>query len=156
MDMGKGTADSGAPGASEHRRGDADDIGNTEWWCNRCGQPVYLGGDEGLPETLRPAYHAATGSETGAPDGHLVAPVDYEPTLWKWARELKAETGGLFTFDARFGFLRADWANPDPRRVASHYTADDKAAMRLKLRRALIQAGLGQDTPIMRGETAAR
>jgi hypothetical protein len=127
----------------------------TGLWCNRCGRPVELGGDENLPAPMRKAVHAATGAEKGD-DGHLAAPVDREPPLWKAARELKEETGGLFAFDARFGFLRADWANLRPGVVAVHYTADDKAAMRLKLRRALIQAGVGQDTPIMRGEAAGR
>jgi hypothetical protein len=72
------------------------------------------------------------------------------------ARELEAETGGLFTVSARFGFLRADWKKSGPGVVAAHYTADGKAEMRLKLRRALICAVLGQDTPIMRGEPADR
>src|ERR1700678_2817482 len=130
MDMGTGTADSGAPGASEHQRGETDGVGSAEWWCSRCGKPVRLGGDKTLPVTLRPAYHEATGSETGAPDGHLALPVEYEPPLWKAARELEEETGGLFALDARSGFLRADWANRPAAKVAGNYHAEDQSAMR--------------------------
>ena len=126
-----------------------------EWWCSRCGQPVELLGGDDLPVPLRKAVHKATGWKTG-PDGHIADPISYEPPLWKAARELEAETGGLFTLSARFGFLRADWANPGHGVTAPHYTADDKAAMQVKLRRALIAAGKGQETPIMRGETAGR
>jgi hypothetical protein len=126
------------------------------WWCNRCGQPVLLEGDDDAPVALRKALHAATGAEKGAPDGHIAAPIDYEPPLWEAARELEAETGGLFSVSARFGFLRADWKKLAPGVVAAHYTADDKAEMQVKLRRALIRAGLGQGTPIMPGEAADR
>jgi hypothetical protein len=156
MDMGTGTADSGALGAREHGRVEADDIGNTEWWCSRCGQPVLLLGGDDVPVSLRKAVHAATGDDKGAPDGHLAMPVGYEPPLWQAARELETETGGLFSFLVSFGRLRADWKNLPPGVLAAHYTASDKAEMRLKLRRALIQAGKGQGTPILAGEAADR
>jgi hypothetical protein len=129
--------------------------GATGWWCSRCGRPALLEGDDGAPGALRKAVHAATGAENG-PDGHAAAPVGCEPPLWRAARELEAETGGLFAVSARFGFLRADWADPPPGAVAGHYTADDHAAMRARLRRALISAGMGQGTPIMLGEGAGR
>jgi hypothetical protein len=127
----------------------------TDWWCNWCGQPVRLEGDGNPTAALRKAVHEATGKRAG-PDGHTAAPVGDEPSLWKAARELEEETGGAFSLSARFGLLRADWRNLKPGAVAPHYTADDKAAMGLKLRRALIRAGLGQGTPIMPGEAADR
>ena len=110
MDMGTGTADSGALGAREHGRGEADDIGNTEWWCRWCGQPVRLIGADGSPEQMRMAVHAATGDERGGLDGHAAAPQNYEPPLWRAARILTDEFGGAFDISARFGMLRADWA----------------------------------------------
>jgi hypothetical protein len=149
-------SDPGALGARENGQGEAEDIGNTEWWCNRCGQPVLLAGDDDMPVSLRKAVHAATGAEKGAPDGHIAAPIDYEPPLWQAARELEAETGGLFTVSARYGFLRADRADLAPGVVAAHFTASDKAEMQVKLRRVLIAAGKGQGTPILRSDTADR
>jgi hypothetical protein len=126
-----------------------------EWWCSRCGQPVQLLGGDDVPVSLRKAVHAVTGSETGAA-GHLAVPVGYEPPLWQAARELMEETGGAFDVSAEHGFLRADWVRVPAGMVAMNYTADDKAAMSLKLRRALIAAGVGQGTPIMRGEAAGQ
>jgi hypothetical protein len=156
MDMGTGTADDDALGARQHGRGETEDIGCTEWWCSRCGQPVELLGRDDVPVSLRKAVHAATGDERGAPDGHPAAPVGYEPPLWQAARELDAETGGLFSFLVSFGRLRADWKDLPPGVLAAHYTASDKAEMRLQLRRALIHAGKGQGTPILREEAADR
>jgi hypothetical protein len=112
------------------------------WWCRRCGKPALLVG-EGEPE-LRRAVHADSGREVGE-DGHGVAPIDSEPPLWRAARELAEEFGAWFTFDARFGFLRADRADLPPGVVAAHFTADGKDEMRGKLVRALIAAG--QDPP---------
>jgi hypothetical protein len=44
-------------------------------WCRRCGESVRLDGSPLVPEQMRKAVHAATGSETG-PDGHVAAPTD--------------------------------------------------------------------------------
>jgi hypothetical protein len=115
------------------------------WWCRRCGKPVRVdGADDGEPE-LRRAVHAATGDERGGPEGHIAAPVDCEPPLWRAARELRAEFRGLFDFSARFAVLRADWADLPHTAVAPHYTTSGPNAleeMRGKLRRALIAAGV--------------
>jgi hypothetical protein len=118
------------------------------WWCRRCGQPVELLGGDADP-LLRRAVHAATGDERGGPEGHLAAPADFEPPLWRAARELRAEFGGVFEVGARFGVLRADWADRPHGVAVPHYTAEGigaEAAMRAKLRRALIAAGI--DPPI--------
>jgi hypothetical protein len=141
MDMGTGTADSGALGAREHGRGEADDIGNTEWWCRWCGQPVRLIGADGSPEQMRMAVHAATGDERGGLDGHAAAPQNYEPPLWRAARILTDEFGGAFDISARFGMLRADWAGGG---CAEHFEAVGENAeeeMRARLRAAFISAG---------------
>jgi len=114
-------------------------------WCRRCGQPARRDGDADEDPLVRRAVHAATGDERGAPDGHLVAPVDFEPPLWRAAREIAAEFRGLFTLTARLGVLRADWADPPLRVTARHYTAEGpgaEAGMRAQLRRALIAAGI--------------
>lgn len=116
-------------------------------WCRRCGEPVLRDGD-GDPH-LRRAVHAATGMERGGPEGHLAAPVDFEPPLWRAARELGAEFGGDFEISARFGVLRADWADRPRGVTAPHYTAAGMRAqeeMRATLRRALIAAGM--DPPL--------
>ena len=105
-------------------------------WCRRCGKRVTVTGDD--PQ-LGNAAHTATGSETGPPDGHLAAPMDYEPPIWKAAREIAAEYGGAFTLDARFGFLRADWSPLaiGPGVTAAHYTAPDEADMLRQLDQAV-------------------
>lgn len=114
-------------------------------WCRRCGQPVELIGAEAVEEGYRRAVHAATGREAG-PDTHLAAPVDHEPPLWKAARELAGEYDGVFTLDARFGFLRADWARVPPGALAAHFEADGKEQMRLRLDAAVAAARLEQET----------
>jgi hypothetical protein len=107
--------------------------GGVRLWCRRCGQRVVLatGGD---PEYSK-AVHAVTGNERGNPDGHLAAPVDAEPPLWRAAREIAARYGGAFTVEARFGFLRADWSDlaVPPGVTAAHYEADTDAEMYTKL-----------------------
>lgn len=105
-------------------------------WCRRCGKRVTVTGDD--PQ-LGKAVHTATGSETGAPDGHLAAPMDYEPPIWKAAREAAAEYGGAFIVEARFGFLRADWS---PKLLpvgaaAAHYEAPTADELRRKLDQAV-------------------
>jgi hypothetical protein len=118
---------------------------DADWWCRRCGRPVLVdGGGDDEPE-LRRAVHAATGDERGGPEGHIAAPVDYEPPLWAAARELRGQFRGLFDFDARFNILRADWADLPHGTVAPHYTTSGPNAledMRGKLRHALIVAGI--------------
>ncbi len=104
-------------------------------WCARCGKRVRLAGGEGLPAQLRKAVHAATGLEAGD-NGHLAAPADSEPPLWKSARILAAEFGGAFDIGAWFGFLRADWANLPAGAIAGHFEADDEEGLRLKLKAA--------------------
>jgi hypothetical protein len=116
------------------------------WWCRRCGQPVRLEGGEAVEEGYRKAVHAATGLETGGPEGHLAAPVDHEPPLWKAARELAGEYEGAFTLDARFGFLRADWKRVPPGDLAAHFEADGKEQMRRRLDAAVAAARLERDT----------
>lgn len=114
-------------------------------WCRRCGQPARRDGDGDEDPQLRRAVHAATGDERGGPEGHLVAPVDFEPPLWKAAREITADFRGLFVLSARLGVLRADWADPPRGVTARPYTADGLGAdakMRAQLRRALIAAGI--------------
>jgi hypothetical protein len=88
---------------------------------------------------MRKAVHAATGEERGGPDGHLASPIDHEPVLWKAARVLAEEFGGVFSISARFGFLRADWANIG---TPVHYEADTEEEMRGRLREAVAEAGL--------------
>jgi hypothetical protein len=126
-----------------------------DWWCRHCGQPVRIDGGDDKPIRLRKAVHAATGLERGLPEGHLAAPIDFEPPLWKAAREITAETGGLLDISARFGFLRADW-KLRPGVVAGHFEAGTEQEMRQKLRRALIAAGLGMGTAILLGDAADR
>ena len=115
----------------------------TGWWCRRCGKPVrVIGGDD--PDLSRDV-HAATGDERGGPERHIVAKVDCEPPLWRAARELRAQFRGLFDFDARFGVLRADWADLPRGVTLPHYTTSGPNAleeMRGRLRRALIAAGI--------------
>ena len=105
-------------------------------WCRRCGQPVRLIGEEVVEDGFRKAVHAATGQERG-PDTHLAAPVDYEPPLWKDARELTAKYGGVFVIGARFDFLRAEWARVPPGTAVAHFEADDREQMRRKLDAAI-------------------
>lgn len=115
----------------------------TGQWCRHCGAPVLLVGGIAVPDQFRKAVHAATGRER-APDGHLAAPLDYEPPLWKAARELAAEFEGVFTVRARFGFLRADWARLPPGVIAGHFEAPEEKDMRWKLKAAI--AGTWLDT----------
>jgi hypothetical protein len=103
-------------------------------WCRWCGKRVRLAGD-GEPE-MRKAVHSASGRETGE-DGHIAAPQDSEPPLWKAARELEAEFGGAFRISARFGFLRADWADVV---TPEHFEAADADEMRPRLKAALAAA----------------
>lgn len=115
------------------------------FWCRRCGKPVLVDDiGDGEPE-LRRAVHAATGDERGGPERHIAAPVDCEPPLWAAARVLRDQFRGLFDFDARFGILRADWADLPCGALAPHYTTSGPNAledMRGKLRRALVAAGI--------------
>jgi len=98
-----------------------------ELWCSACGQRLLRRGDR--------AVHARTGRQAGA-DGHPASPVGTEPPLWKAAREIAADYGRLFTVDARFGILRADWAAECPG-TPVHYEAADEAGMRARLDEAL-------------------
>jgi hypothetical protein len=139
IDMGTGTANSGALGDRQHGRGDACGTGHTEWWCRWCGKKVLLVGGTGLSPEDRKAVHADTGYEHGDLDRHNAAPQNYEPPLWKSARILTAEFGGAFEIGARFNFLRADWAGAG---VAEHFEADTEDEMRTKLRNACRSAGL--------------
>ena len=116
----------------------------------RCGQPVRLIGPEAVEEGFRRAVHAATGREQG-PDTHLAAPIGYEPPLWKDARELAAEYGGVFVIGARFDFLHAEWARVPPGAVVPHYEADDKAGMRHRLD-AAIDAHRDRGTAVLAAE----
>ena len=86
---------------------------------------------------LAKAVHKATGLERGTPDGHLAAPIEFEPTLWRWARELTAAYRGVFRVTARLGVLRADWDNLPPGTTAGHYTARDRDGLVAKLDAAL-------------------
>ena len=100
-------------------------------WCRWCGERVEYDGGEGDP-AMRKAVHAGTGREKG-PDGHLAAPQDFEPPLWKAARELTAEFGRRFTVTARLGLLRAD---PDPP-TGRHFTGKTAEELRARLLEAL-------------------
>jgi hypothetical protein len=100
-------------------------------WCRRCGKRVTLTGSD--PQFGK-AVHTASERELGD-DGHMVAPIDYEPPLWKAAREIAAGYGGAFTVSARLGILRADWT-PEavgPGVTAAHYTAPTEQELRRKL-----------------------
>lgn len=107
------------------------------WWCRHCGQPVVI-----LEKPPRKAVHAGTGLEK-APDLHLAAPMDHEPSLWKAARELRAEFGGAFVLSARFGILRADWADLGAGLVAAHFEAPDEETMRTRLNAAVARRDRG-------------
>jgi len=99
-------------------------------WCRWCGQESrYEGGGE---PSMRKAVHSGTGRERGE-DGHLAAPQDFEPVLWKAVRELRAEFGGRFAFTARLGILRADWEPP----TGEHFTGGTAGELRGKLVAAL-------------------
>jgi hypothetical protein len=102
------------------------------WWCRWCGRQVTVTGAD--PQFAK-AIHMKTGSETGPPDGHVAAPIDYEPPMWKAARELADDYHGAFTLSARFGILRADWSAKaiGPGVTAAHYTAPDEEDMRRQL-----------------------
>jgi len=102
-------------------------------WCAACGQLAAASGGT--------AVHAASGLRLGD-YGHPVDPVDREPELWRAAREIAADYGGMFTLDARFGFLRADWSEAPavPGAVAAHYEADGKTEMRRQLDAAVAVA----------------
>lgn len=102
------------------------------WWCRRCGKQVTISGSE--PEISK-AVHAATGLELGA-DGHLVAPIDHEPPLWKAAREIQADYAGTFEVDAKFGFLRADWVVSGGG-TPVHFEARTEQEMRARLAEAV-------------------
>jgi hypothetical protein len=102
-------------------------------WCSRCGQPVEVDGDGPLAK----AVHKATGREQGYPDGHVAAPLDFEPLLWRHAREIKARYGGVFDVTARLGILRADWADPPAGAVVQHYTGRTPDELTAKLDAAL-------------------
>lgn len=112
--------------------GSAQD-GARRHWCRWCGQQVSVSGDGPVAK----AVHAATGLERGEPDGHAAAPIDFEPQIWADAREIAAVYGGVFTVTARFGKLRADWANLPPGAWAEHYTADGRDELTRKLDTAL-------------------
>jgi len=100
-------------------------------WCRRCGKRVTVTGDD--PDLAR-AVHAGSGQEQGA-DGHLAAPVGFEPEPWRTAREVAADYGGAFDVDARLGLLCAYWkpGAAGPGVTAGHYTAHDEAEMRRQL-----------------------
>jgi hypothetical protein len=118
-------------------------------WCKRCGQPVELTGGALLEGEFRKAVHAATGQETGE-YGHRVIPVPAEPPHWRACRILAAEFEGIFTVDAWFGFLRADWANIPDGTAAAHFEADDEESMRRRLNAALARLrrpGTGDGPP---------
>ncbi|MGH3250795.1 MAG: hypothetical protein ACRDOI_31955 [Trebonia sp.] len=109
-------------------RDTAEAAGNTSGlWCAGCGRQVTAASGPDLP-----AVHTATGLVHGEPEGHLAEPVDREPPLWKAARQITADYRGSFTVDARFGFLRAEWAQPSGPRVTvtAHYEADSEQEMR--------------------------
>lgn len=109
-------------------------------WCQWCGQFVIRAGRE-EEGGLAHAVHALTGLEQ-APDGHLAAPIDHEPLLWKDAREVTAEYDGIFTVTARFRILRADWARlPAGGSPVTHYEARDRKALA-----ALLDAALADST----------
>lgn len=102
-------------------------------WCRWCGQQVE---ERGTPPLVK-AVHKKTGLERGSPDGHLAAPLDFEPALWRWAREVRERYKGVFEVTARLGVLRADWADLPPGAVAEHYTARDRDGLVAKLDAAL-------------------
>jgi hypothetical protein len=110
-------------------------------WCKRCGQPVKLIGGDLLEEEFRKAVHAATGHEMGA-YGHRATPVDHEPPHWKSCRILSAEFEGIFTVDAWFGFLRADWASIPNGTIAGHFEADGEGEEEMRLKLKAAAAGL--------------
>ena len=124
-----------------------------EWWCRWCGKPVLLVGYEDTPVEFRRAVHAGTGQERSGMDRHVAAPQDHEPPVWRSARILTAEFGGLFAVEGRYGFLRADWAD---RVTPVHYEAHGPGAeeeMRRQLRVACVRAGI--DPPALAGAAGA-
>jgi hypothetical protein len=94
-------------------------------WCEWCGEVLKL------PEDGRPVH--SSNRKRLHPDGHVVAAVSSEPPLWKDARELEAEFCGVFKIVARFGVLRADWAEPCLSGLAEHYEADDRETLAREL-----------------------
>ena len=101
-------------------------------WCRKCGQQVEVGGGE-----LAKAVHKKTGLERGAPDGHVAAPIDFQPTLWRHARETEAKYDGLFSVTAHLGMLRADWADPPRGVTMPHYTGRTREELEAKLDAAI-------------------
>jgi hypothetical protein len=101
-------------------------------WCSKCGELVEVG--EGM---LARAVHKRTGRERGAPDGHIAAPIEFEPLLWRQAREVREMYGATFTVTARLGILRADWADPPAGAVVPHYTGRTRGELEAKLDAAL-------------------
>jgi hypothetical protein len=65
--------------AMEHAASELAGDEPQRWWCRRCREPVSVIGAASLPPALRRGVHAATGSETGGPDGHLAAPIGSRP-----------------------------------------------------------------------------
>lgn len=107
----------------------------TGWWCRHCGQPArHVGGGGEVPENRR-AVHALTGRERGDGDPHIAAPVNYEPPLWKAAREITAAYRGAFRVTARFRLLRADWSTRlvDPGVTPEHFTSHSAEEMYAQL-----------------------
>lgn len=96
------------------------------FWCRHCGQrAAYSGGTSVHAETLR---------RTG-PDGHQASAVAGEPPLWRAAREIGADYGGAFAVSAKFGILRAGWAQPGA--PPGHFEADDEEGLRRRLDEAV-------------------
>ena len=102
-------------------------------WCSKCGQRLETRGDGPLAK----AVHQRTGDERGAPDGHIAAPIDFEPQIWKDARELRSLYGGVFLVTGRLGILRADWADPPAGAVVEHYTGRTREELEAKLDAAI-------------------
>ena len=107
--------------------------------------------------TLAQSVHADTGLERSGMDRHVAAPQDHEPPMWKAARKLEAEFGGLFGISGAYGFLRADW-EATVISTAVHYEAsgtpaEAEAHMREQLRRACVRAGI--DPPALAGAPGA-
>jgi hypothetical protein len=96
-------------------------------WCKGCGQPVKR--LQGGP--LGKVVHAGTGNELGD-GGHLAIPVDENPVLRAEADAVEREFGGVFTVSVRFGFFRADVADPGGA-TYQHWTADTAQDLRRQL-----------------------